>query len=1066
MTDQINLSILWAATGGTTPVSTSKYQDGWVSEIPTFQNFNYMLQGLDQNMLHLAESSSFDWEAAINYKAGAKVLRAGIPYVARVDNLNIDPTTDTNNNTWVTGMIVGADFANLLETDGSKVEVGARTGNLYTAVDSAVVNSMPLIELRTTGATFDNWAVANITGELVASNLGKTGPDGRSLAKDAGNSHRLFHEGHLPGVSEVPGAVPEAPVDGKLYARIGTSPTSGTWTPVTSTVVQSAPPPAVLGAGQGWYNLDDGLFYVDINDGDSSQWVAACPPVIPRLADPIRSVMGSASRNVVMTPNPLKESAVASTVGFSATIYTGNGATQSISTGIDGSTGDFGALVWMKRRDTTGDHGLFDTVRGVTKRLTTNGAGAEDTLSGLTSFDSDVFTVGSSAIGNTNGGTYASWSWQTNKKETGLTSNGKNYTAHYNADLGFSIVGYEGDGVDGHTYPHYLSKKPDLVITKNRDITKDWSVQSDFIGVPGEGDYIELNQTGAITRVASASSRFYEESTTLSTSNQINGSANAHVAYNFTSVPGVSKVGTYVGTGAVGNYVDCGFKPAFLLIKSLKSVDSWLLVDSARGTSQYLLTNSVSAEGATQFVGFVGNGFYADVLSTISNTLNGEYIFLAFADTNATAGRTNYDRSIGGNQVTVNDGTLISYANGFDQDGENNFNEDVVGDTVVTLPAGSENKRLWVYKDQGGAYGTTEFGPLEGISQVQADKWGRVSPLSASTRTTDLHTSYTSLTGIVSSSNVYSNIYEAWRAFDRSEMNLTTGNRSVFISKSATVTLQYKAVEPRVLKSWRLRASPTANRLPRRFTVEGSEDGITWVALDSTYAASDYTGNGLNQWGDLQDTSANSTAYLYHRLNVTASSGAAEVSLLNLELNTISLSDYYNVPDGVMYDVAGSPLLRVYIGSVTTDPSGNITRVYNESVGKFKAVDAELQGDLVVHGNLVNWGAATAIVVFNGATSPPSIVYSENVDDVVDMGTGDYKIVLETDMDTLDYAITGAAGHTVSSAPNWFTQSRVGATGAYSAPTLKSFRVGSSIPSTVADCSYISVVVFGGKKTK
>jgi len=707
-----------------------------------------------------------------------------------------------------------------------------------------------------------------------------------------------------------------------------------------------------------------------------------------------------------MTPNPLKESAVASTVGFSATIYTGNGATQSISTGIDGSTGDFGALVWMKRRDTTGDHGLFDTVRGVTKRLTTNGAGAEDTLSGLTSFDSDGFTVGSSAIGNTNGGTYASWSWQTNKKETGLTSNGKNYTAHYNADLGFSIVGYEGDGVDGHTYPHYLSKKPDLVITKNRDITKDWSVQSDFIGVPGEGDYIELNQTGAITRVASASSRFYEESTTLSTSNQINGSANAHVAYNFTSVPGVSKVGTYVGTGAVGNYVDCGFKPAFLLIKSLKSVDSWLLVDSARGTSQYLLTNSVSAEGATQFVGFVGNGFYADVLSTISNTLNGEYIFLAFADTNATAGRTNYDRSIGGNQVTVNDGTLISYANGFDQDGENNFNEDVVGDTVVTLPAGSESKRLWVYKDQGGAYGTTEFRPLEGISRDQADKFGVVSPLDVSTRTTDKHFGYESATGFVSASTENGTSYLAWHGFNGDTNDIVTAaNKAIWLATTTTGWLQYKFKESRVLKSWRIRTGDSTTRIPRLFTIEGSNDGLTWTAIDSTYTASSFVGGGISLWSDLQDTSANTTAYTHHRILITANNGdASYVGLGELEFNTITPSDYYNVPEGIMYDNSNSPISRTYIGSVLTDGNEDVTSVSNEGTGKFKAVDAELQGDLVVHGDIKSNKSCTAWVLADGRTSPPTILASENVYDVVYISTGRYKVYFKEPMDTIGYA--------------------------------------------------------------
>lgn len=68
MTDQINLNLLWASGGGATPLTSTKYENGWIAEIPTFQNFNYMLQGLDQNVLHYAESSSFVWEPAISYK--------------------------------------------------------------------------------------------------------------------------------------------------------------------------------------------------------------------------------------------------------------------------------------------------------------------------------------------------------------------------------------------------------------------------------------------------------------------------------------------------------------------------------------------------------------------------------------------------------------------------------------------------------------------------------------------------------------------------------------------------------------------------------------------------------------------------------------------------------------------------------------------------------------------------------------------------------------------------------------------------------------------------------------
>ena len=49
---------------------------------------------------------------------------------------------------------------------------------------------------------------------------------------------------------------------------------------------------------------------------------------------------------------------------FNTVLYTGNGSTQSI-TGV-GFQPDW---VWLKLRSTTGNHGLYDAVRGATKRL-------------------------------------------------------------------------------------------------------------------------------------------------------------------------------------------------------------------------------------------------------------------------------------------------------------------------------------------------------------------------------------------------------------------------------------------------------------------------------------------------------------------------------------------------------------------------------------------------------------------------------------------------------------------------------------------------------------------------
>ena len=277
MTDQINIVLIWAETGGTTPVTVSKYSNGWVAEVPTYQNFNYMVQGLDQNILHLAESDSYDWQDDVTYAVGARV-KSGTKFLrCIVSNTNQDPVTDTTHSSWVEGAYFGPTMSDLTNEDGVKFALTPRVGNTYLGRDVTVKNNIPLIGLTTTG-TSKNWGVANVNGEVVVADLGTEGADGRDLSLGGAYSKRLFHEGHHPTVAEVTDAVEEVATDGLAYAR-----RDGTWVTVTSTVVSDTPPDPVKGNGQGWYNLVDGQLYVDIDDGDTSQWVVANPPMIPTM---------------------------------------------------------------------------------------------------------------------------------------------------------------------------------------------------------------------------------------------------------------------------------------------------------------------------------------------------------------------------------------------------------------------------------------------------------------------------------------------------------------------------------------------------------------------------------------------------------------------------------------------------------------------------------------------------------------------------------------------------------------------------------------------------------------
>ena len=101
-----------------------------------------------------------------------------------------------------------------------------------------------------------------------------------------------------------------------------------------------------------------------------------------------------------------------SSAHFQTTLYTGTGSSQSITnTGNSNLRPDW---LWIKKRagGTDRAHQLYDSVRGTTKLLHSNTDSAESTTStGLSTLNSDGFTVVSDDGANGNGNTYVGWQW-------------------------------------------------------------------------------------------------------------------------------------------------------------------------------------------------------------------------------------------------------------------------------------------------------------------------------------------------------------------------------------------------------------------------------------------------------------------------------------------------------------------------------------------------------------------------------------------------------------------------------------------------------------------------------
>ena len=200
----------------------------------------------------------------------------------------------------------------------------------------------------------------------------------------------------------------------------------------------------------------------------------------------------------------------------------------------------------------------------------------------------------------------------------------------------FDVVAYTGTSAN-RTVSHNLGVAPELMIVKSRvDGTYNWITYSASIDI---GDYLLLN-----SNVAKTTSNFWNSTPptstvfSLSSGLQVNKSSSTYIAYLFASSPGVSKVGSYTGTGTTLD-INCGFSAGarFVMIKRTDSTGDWYVWDTARGivsgNDSYLLLNSTAAEVTnTDYIDPLSSGFQISSSAPAAiNALNGEYIFLAIA---------------------------------------------------------------------------------------------------------------------------------------------------------------------------------------------------------------------------------------------------------------------------------------------------------------------------------------------------------------------------------------------------------------------------------------------------
>jgi hypothetical protein len=167
-----------------------------------------------------------------------------------------------------------------------------------------------------------------------------------------------------------------------------------------------------------------------------------------------------------------------------------------------------------------------------------------------------------------------------------------------------------------------------VIWDKNADLSTTTPLFSDFTQAR-RYNRLSVNSTAPTASVFSVGPAGYSTNT----------SGVKYIAYLFASVDGISKIGTYSGTGSNVN-VDCGFSAGarFVLIwRADSSGPGWYVYDSARGivagNDPYSLLGSTATEVTnTDYIDPLNAGFTVTSSAPAAlNTSGGTYTFLAIA---------------------------------------------------------------------------------------------------------------------------------------------------------------------------------------------------------------------------------------------------------------------------------------------------------------------------------------------------------------------------------------------------------------------------------------------------
>ena len=303
-------------------------------------------------------------------------------------------------------------------------------------------------------------------------------------------------------------------------------------------------------------------------------------------------------------------------------------------------------ILITKNRSQSYEGSVYDTVRGDDKHLRLFGSedSAESTAATRVNLTSDGFvleadndnsnyTAGSNSVG---------WTWNAGTSTVTNTDGTISAQVRANQTAGISVATYTGNQTSGATIGHGLGVAPSWWVMKSRSNSGMWVLRHAEVAntnyLQWGTDHAPRNAISDVTGDADSTSTVVPIGAADANNNNV-----THVAYMFAPVEGFSAMGKYTGNGSTdgnGPFINCGFRPAWIMFKNVSVVSNYRIFDSTRDPINYvdrrLFVDSTSAESqnSTQRIDILSNGFRVLGNSSAStfNISGQEIIYVAFAE--------------------------------------------------------------------------------------------------------------------------------------------------------------------------------------------------------------------------------------------------------------------------------------------------------------------------------------------------------------------------------------------------------------------------------------------------